>query len=82
MFTKTDFQVLKFKFLAYSMQQAFYPFYKQNIALAWRQENTFIQAFCSVTGCQTCMYKRGINESIFKNRMFELNYTSHNMGLR
>jgi len=32
---KTAFQVLKLKFLACSMKQAFYPLYKQNIARAW-----------------------------------------------
>jgi len=33
-FVKTAFQVLKFKFFACSMKQAFYPLYKQNIARA------------------------------------------------
>jgi len=42
------------------MKQAFYPLRKQYIELAWQQENTFIQAFISVPGCQNCMYKRGI----------------------
>jgi len=60
MFVKTAFQVLKFKFLACSMKQAFYPFHKQNIASVWQQENTFLQAFRSVPGCQSCMCKRGI----------------------
>jgi len=31
-FVKTNFQVLKFKFLACSMKQAFYTLHKQNIA--------------------------------------------------
>jgi len=42
------------------MKQAFYPLYKQNIAWAIQQESTFLEAFLSVPGCQTCMYKRGI----------------------
>jgi len=42
------------------MKQAFYPFYKQNIARALKQESTFVEAFLPVPGCQTCMYKRGI----------------------
>jgi len=33
-FVKTDFQVLTLKFLACSMKETFYPFYKQNIARA------------------------------------------------
>jgi len=33
-FVKTDFQVLKLKFLACRMKQAFYPLHKQNIARA------------------------------------------------
>jgi len=32
MFVKTAFQVLKLKFLVYSMKQAFYSLHKQNIA--------------------------------------------------
>jgi len=43
------------------MKQVFYPHHKQNIARAWQQENTFLQAFRSVPVCQTCKYKRGIN---------------------
>jgi len=38
---KTDFQVLKVKFLACGMKQAFYFLHKQNIVRAWQQENTF-----------------------------------------
>jgi len=34
-FVKTDFQVLKLKFLACNMKKAFYPLHKQNIARAW-----------------------------------------------
>jgi len=45
MFVKTDFQVLKLKFLAFSMKQAFYPLHKQNFVRAWRQENNLIKAF-------------------------------------
>jgi len=37
---------------------AFYPLHKQNIAWPWQHENTFIQVFLSVPGCQTCMCKR------------------------
>jgi len=34
-------------------------------------KNTFIQAFCSVPGCQTCMYKRGIrHESKAKTTIY------------
>jgi len=48
------------KFLGCSMKQAFYPLHKQNIARAWQQGNTILQAFRSVPGSQTCMCKRGI----------------------
>jgi len=65
MFVKTDFQVLKLKFHACSMKQTFYPLYKQNIEQAWQQENTFLQAFLSVPGCQTCMCKRAIKVLLF-----------------
>jgi len=41
------------------MKQTFYSFHKQNIARDWQQENTFVQAFCSVPSCQTCMCKLG-----------------------
>jgi len=57
---KTAFQVLKLKFLACSMTQAFNSLHKQNITRAWQQESTFLQAFYSVPGCQTCMCKRDI----------------------
>jgi len=70
-FVKTDFQVLKLEFFGCSMKQAFYPLHKQNIARVFssfftsfiyiQQENTILQAFRSVSGCQTCMCKRGIN---------------------
>jgi len=60
-FVKTTFQVLKLKFLACSMKQAFYLLRKLTIARDWQQENTFLQAFHSVPGCQTCMCKRGIS---------------------
>jgi len=30
------------------MKQAFYPLHKQNIARAWQQESTFLEAFLSV----------------------------------
>jgi len=43
------------------MKQAFIPLQKQNIARAWQQESTFLKAFRSVPGCQTCMCKRGIS---------------------
>jgi len=59
-FVKTAFRVSKLKFLACSMEQAFHPIHKQNIARAWQQESTFLQAFRSVPGFQTCMCKRGI----------------------
>jgi len=38
-----------------------FPHHKQKIARAWQQESTFLQAFCLVSGCQTCMCKRGIS---------------------
>jgi len=59
-FVKTDFQVSKFKFHACIMKQAFYLLHKQYAARAWKQESTFLQTFHSVSGCQTCMYKRDI----------------------
>jgi len=59
-FVKTDFQVLKFKFHACVMKQAFYLLHKQNFARVWQQESTFLQTFHSVPGCQTCMYKHDI----------------------
>jgi len=60
-FVKTAFQVLKLKFLACSMKQASYLPHEQNIARAWQQESTFLQALHSVPGCQTCICKRGIS---------------------
>jgi len=54
MFVKTDFQVLKLKFLAFRMNGAFYPLHKQNFVRSWQQENTF-KVFRSVPGCQTCI---------------------------
>jgi len=64
--------LLKLKFLACSMKQAFYPLYKQNIARAWPQQRTFLEAFLSVPSYQTCMYKRGIilSHSISRRRYF------------
>jgi len=59
---KTAFQVLKLKVFACSRKQAFYLLHKQNIARACQQENTFLQAFLSEPGCQTCMCKRGIKK--------------------
>jgi len=57
------------------MKQAFSPLHKRNIARAWQQENTFIQAFRSVTGCQTGMCNRGIRQkgTWFKIRFFKRN---------
>jgi len=46
------------------MKQAFYRFHKENIARAWQQQYTFLQAFLSVSGCQTCMCKRGIRQGL------------------
>jgi len=60
-FVKTDFQVLKPKLKACSFKQDFYPLHNLNIARSWQQENSFIQAFLSVPGCQTCMWKSGIS---------------------
>jgi len=48
MFVKTAFLILKIKFLACNMKQAFYPLHKQNIARAWQEENAFLKAFLSV----------------------------------
>jgi len=59
-FVKTDFQVFKFKFHACNFKWDFFPLHKLNIARAWQRKNTFLQAFRSVPGCQTCMCKRGI----------------------
>jgi len=59
MFMKTDFQILKLKFHACSMKQAFCPFHKRNMARS--HENTFVQVFAAVPGCHTCMCKRGIS---------------------
>jgi len=42
------------------MKQAFYLLYKQNILRAWQQESTFLSAFRSLPGCQTCTCKHGI----------------------
>jgi len=63
MVVKTDFQVLKFKFHACNFKQVFYLLHKLYIAWPWQHKNTFIQAFCSVPGCQTCVCKRGIRFS-------------------
>jgi len=41
-FVKMTFQVLKFKFHACSMKQAFFPVHRQNTARAWQQEKTFL----------------------------------------
>jgi len=49
---KTQISCLQFK-------EAFYPLHKLDIAWPWQRKNTFIQAFCSVPGCQVCMCKRG-----------------------
>jgi len=65
-FVKTAFQVLKLKFLAFSRKQTFYLLHK-HIVRAWQQESIFLEAFLSVPGCQTCMYKRGISIWIIIN---------------
>jgi len=52
-FVKAAFQVLN------------HPLHKQNIARVWQQKNTILQAFRSVSGCQTCMCKRGISHILF-----------------
>jgi len=57
---ENDFPSFKTQFLSYSMKQAFYLLHKLNIARACQQENTFMQAFCTVPSGQTCMCKRGI----------------------
>jgi len=59
-FVKTDFQVLELKFHACNFKQAFYPLHKLYITRPWQHKNTFLHAFRSVPGCQTCMCKRGI----------------------
>jgi len=43
------------------MKQTFYPLHKQNIARAGKLESTILEDFLSVSGCQTCMCKRGIS---------------------
>jgi len=65
-FGKTDFQVLKLKFYVCNFKQAFYALYKLFIAWPWQHKNTFIQAFCSLPGCQTCMCKRSIRIKILQ----------------
>jgi len=48
------------------MKQTFYLLHKQNIARARQQESTFLEAFLSVPGCQTCMrnyYKHKMQKS-------------------
>jgi len=49
------FQILKLKLHAFNFQQDFYPLLKLNIAWPWQHKNTFIKAFRSARGCQTCM---------------------------
>jgi len=43
-----------------NFKQAFYSLCKLCVAWLWQHKNTFVQAFHSVPGCQTCMCKRGI----------------------
>jgi len=43
------------------MKQTFYLLHKQSIARAWQNESTFLEAFLSVPGSQTFMYKCGIS---------------------
>jgi len=58
---KADFEVLKLKFHACNFKQTFYLLHKLYTALPWQHQNSFIKAFRSVSGCQTCMCKCGIN---------------------
>jgi len=60
-FVKTTFQVLKLKFLVCSLKQKSFLFSSQTkycASLVTRKY--FLQAFRSVSGCQTCMCKRDI----------------------
>jgi len=38
-------------------------------------QKTIIQAFCTVPGCQTCMYIRGISYTNPKGRILKANLT-------
>jgi len=47
------------------MKQALYSLHRQNITRALQQENTFIQAFLSVSGCQASMRKSEMSRLCF-----------------
>jgi len=66
---KTYVQVFKLEFHACRFKQAFCLLYKLHtgIVWAWQRKNTFIQAFRSVPGCQTCMCKRSMRFKLLKN---------------
>jgi len=57
-FQKMRFQVLKLKFHVCNFKQAFHPLHKLHITWPLQYKNTFMQAFRSVPGCQTCMQTR------------------------
>jgi len=78
-FAKTNFQILKLKFHACSMKQAFLLLHKLNIVRAWQHKNTFIQVFRSVPGCQTYMCKHGIRVKV-KGSLSELSYSYNELG--
>jgi len=59
-FVKTDFQVLIVKFYTCNFNRLFLFFINYILRDLDNTKNTFIQDFCWVTSCQTCMCKRGI----------------------
>jgi len=71
-FAKMHFQVLKLKYYSCNFKQAFFLLRKLYIAWPWQNENTFVQAFRSVSGCQTCMCKRSIRKLKFTHIFVKL----------
>jgi len=57
---ENGFPSLKAQISCLQFKQAFYPLRKL-LPWLWQHKNTFVQAFRSVPGCQTCLCKRGIN---------------------
>jgi len=60
----SSFKTQKFK-------QAFYLLDKLYIARLSKHKNTYIQAFLSVSGYQTCTWKRGINHARLSEVTFQ-----------
>jgi len=71
MFVKTAFLVLKPKFLACNMKQAFYPLHKQNIARAWQQEvEVFLSVYLVVKpACVNAVWHRAVRQRICIKQM-------------